>query len=74
MMIPPNMGERYGNEFVKLYPELAFKNNATLIPFLLEGVGGDPTLNLPDGIHPNAEGHKILAENVPIAVKPLLNK
>jgi acyl-CoA thioesterase-1 len=74
MMIPPNMGERYGNEFVKLYPELAFKNNATLIPFLLEGVGGDPTLNLPDGIHPNAEGHKILAENVLIAVKPLLNK
>ena len=74
MMVPPNMGERYGNEFVKLYPELAFKNNATLIPFLLAGVGGDPTLNMPDGIHPNAEGHKILAENVLEAVKPLLKK
>lgn len=74
MMVPPNMGERYGNEFVGMYPELARKNNAVLIPFLLEGVGGDPALNMPDGIHPNAEGHVIVAENVMKAVKPLLKK
>lgn len=74
MMVPPNMGERYGNEFVGMYPELARKNNAILIPFLLEGVGGDPALNMPDGIHPNAEGHQIVAENVMKAVKPLLKK
>jgi acyl-CoA thioesterase-1 len=74
MMVPPNMGERYGNEFVEMYPELARKNNAVLIPFLLEGVGGDPALNMPDGIHPNAEGHVIVAEHVMKAVKPLLKK
>ncbi len=74
MMVPPNMGERYGNEFIKIYPELARKNNASLIPFLLEGVGGDPKLNMPDGIHPNASGHKILAENVLKVIKPLLKK
>lgn len=74
MMVPPNMGEKYGNEFVKIFPELAWKNNAALIPFLLEGVGGDPALNMPDGIHPNAEGHKIVAENVLGAILPLLIK
>jgi acyl-CoA thioesterase-1 len=74
MMVPPNMGERYGNAFVKIFPELAWKNNTTLIPFLLEGVGGDPALNMPDGIHPNVEGHKIVAENVMEAILPLLKK
>lgn len=72
MMVPPNMGEKYGNEFVEIYPYLARKNNATLIPFLLEGVGGDPGLNLPDGIHPTPKGHKIVAENVFRAIKPIL--
>lgn len=74
MMVPPNMGERYGKEFIAMYPELARKNNAILIPFLLEGVGGDPALNMPDGIHPNAEGHVIVAENVMKVIKPLLKK
>jgi acyl-CoA thioesterase-1 len=74
MMVPPNMGERYGNQFVKIYPELAKANNSQLIPFLLEGVGGDPELNLPDGIHPNTEGHKIVAENVLKVIEPLLEK
>jgi acyl-CoA thioesterase-1 len=72
MMVPPNMGEKYGSQFVKIYPDLARENHAQLIPFLLEGVGGDPTLNLPDGIHPNAEGHKIVAENVLEVIKPFL--
>ena len=64
MEIPPNMGEAYTTEFRNIYTELAKKNSMTLIPFLLEGVGGEPELNQADGIHPTAEGHVIVAENV----------
>jgi acyl-CoA thioesterase-1 len=72
MMVPPNLGKDYTNEFQNIYPELAKKNNATLMPFLLEGVAGDEKLNLPDGIHPNVEGHKIVARNVAKIIRPLL--
>ena len=64
MQIPPNMGQNYTNEFRDMFGELAQKNSMALIPFLLEGVGGEPHLNLEDGIHPTAEGHRIVAENV----------
>lgn len=64
MMVPPNLGEAYSSQFKALFPELAKKNNATLIPFLLEGVAGQEKLNLPDGIHPNAEGHKMVGATV----------
>jgi acyl-CoA thioesterase I len=64
MQIPPNMGQDYTTRFRKIYPELAADNNAHLIPFLLKEVGGDPKLNQDDGIHPNKEGEKIVAENV----------
>ena len=64
MQIPPNMGEEYATTFKNIYPSLAAKNKITLIPFLLQGVGGDVKLNQHDGIHPTAEGHKIVAENV----------
>lgn len=64
MEIPPNMGQAYTTEFRHIYTDLAAKNNMTLIPFLLQGVGGEPDLNLEDGIHPNEEGHRIVAENV----------
>ncbi|HEU4859846.1 MAG TPA: arylesterase [Chitinophagaceae bacterium] len=64
MEIPPNMGQAYTAEFRNIYTDLAAKNNMTLIPFLLQGVGGEPGLNLEDGIHPNEEGHRIVAENV----------
>ena len=64
MEIPPNMGQAYTTEFRNIYTDLAAKNNMTLIPFLLEGVGGEPELNQADGIHPTAEGHLIVAENV----------
>jgi len=64
MQIPPSMGQTYTTEFRNIYTELAEKNAMTLIPFLLEGVGGEPTLNQRDGIHPTAEGHIIVAENV----------
>lgn len=64
MQMPPNMGQQYTTEFRTIFPELAKKNNSTLIPFILEGVGGEVKLNQQDGIHPTAEGHKIVAENV----------
>ena len=64
MQMPPNMGHLYTSEFRNIFLDLARKNNIALIPFLLQGVGGEAKLNLEDGIHPTAEGHKILAENV----------
>ncbi len=64
MMVPPNMGKTYSDGFKKVYPDLAAKNKCQLIPFLLEGVGGDEKLNQPDGIHPNDEGHRIIGKNL----------
>lgn len=64
MQIPPNMGQEYTTEFRTIFPDLAEKNDVQLIPFLLDGVAGIPDLNLPDGIHPTAEGQKIVRENV----------
>lgn len=72
MMVPPNMGNQYTSEFRGIYPDLAKKNNATLIPFLLEGVGGIEKLNQSDGIHPNVEGHKIVARNIAPVIEKLL--
>ena len=72
MQIPPNMGPEYTEEFKNVFPELADKNNIQLIPFLLENVGGIPELNQQDGIHPTAEGHQILAENVWVVLKQVL--
>lgn len=74
MQVPPNMGAQYAGAFRALYTELAQKNNMTLIPFLLEGVGGEAKLNLEDGIHPTAEGHRIVAQNVWQYLGPLLTK
>lgn len=74
MQVPPNLGIEYTQEFKEIFPNLAAQNNATLIPFLLEGVAGNPDLNLSDGIHPTVEGHSILAETVWKYIMPLLNK
>ena len=74
MQMPPNMGVEYNDAFQKLYPDLATANHAALIPFLLSGVGGKPELNQPDHIHPNVEGHKIVAENVWKVLQPLLER
>jgi acyl-CoA thioesterase I len=68
----PNYGAAYRKQFRTLYPELAKKNDAALVPFLLEGVAGVPALNLGDGIHPNAEGQKRVADTVWKALRPLL--
>ncbi|MCH4823850.1 arylesterase [Gramella lutea] len=74
MQIPPNMGQNYTSEFKNIFPELAEKNKVHLIPFLLEDVAGNPDLNQQDGIHPTAEGHRILAENVWEVLKPIVQE
>ncbi|MEX0967584.1 MAG: GDSL-type esterase/lipase family protein [Bacteroidia bacterium] len=64
MQIPPSMGADYTGRFKAIFSELAEENELYFVPFLLEGVAGNPALNLGDGIHPTAEGQKILAQNV----------
>ncbi|MEB2786746.1 arylesterase [Algoriphagus sp. E1-3-M2] len=64
MQIPPNMGQEYASEFSAMYPAVAKEKEVTLIPFLLEDVGGIPELNLPDGIHPTEEGHEIVFKTI----------
>lgn len=64
MKIPPNYGRAYADGFAALFPALAKRHRVTFMPFLLEGVAADPRYNLPDGIHPNADGHKKLAVSV----------
>jgi len=72
MKVPPNMGRDYGRSFNAIFPELAKTNRAALIPFILEGVGGVRDLNLPDGIHPTAKGHQIIAATVWKTLEPVL--
>lgn len=72
MQIPPNLGLDYTTEFKTMFPQLAEKNNVDLIPFLLEGVAGNPDLNIEDGIHPNVAGQKIVRENVWAILKSVL--
>lgn len=72
MQIPPSMGADFARDFERMYPEVARKYNATLIPFLLDGVGGQLELNLPDRIHPNPRGHALIAETTWKVLRPLL--
>ncbi|HEX8330662.1 MAG TPA: arylesterase [Hymenobacter sp.] len=72
MQIPPNLGASYAADFKRIYQEVATKNNLVLIPFLLEGVGGDRRLNQPDGIHPTPAGHRIVARTVWSVLQPVL--
>ena len=72
MLAPPNLGATYTKAFQSMYSDLAKRNKAALIPFLLENVGGIAALNLEDGIHPNVKGQKIVAENVWRVLQPLL--
>jgi acyl-CoA thioesterase I len=74
MQIPPNMGGDYGEAFRAVFADLARENDAALVPFLLEGVGGHDDLNQKDHIHPTAAGHKIVADNVWRVLEPLLTK
>ncbi len=72
MEAPPNMGNDYTAKFRSIFQDLAQRNRTALIPFLLENVAGHPNLNQPDRIHPTAEGHKMVAENVWLILKPVL--
>ena len=72
MQMPTNMGPEYTRDFAALYPEIARQTGSVLVPFLLEGVGGIPSLNLPDGIHPTPRGHAIIADTVWTTLRPLL--
>ena len=64
MEAPPNLGRYYTAAFQKVFPEIARANDAALVPFLLDSVAGIAELNQPDGMHPTARGHRILARNV----------
>jgi acyl-CoA thioesterase I len=72
MQVPPNLGQEYTERFRTIFIDLARENNAALIPFILEGVAGEPDLNLPDGIHPTPEGHRIMAETVWRVIEPVI--
>ena len=72
MEAPPNYGFDYIAGFHKVYPALAKKYGVPLVPFLLQGVGGITALNQPDGIHPTAEGARMVADNVWTVLKPVL--
>ncbi len=72
MMIPTNYGPEYREKFASIFPALATEFGIPLVPFALEGVGGVPELNLPDGIHPTARGHEIVASNVIGPLRDLL--
>src|SRR6516225_6727260 len=71
MQLPNYAADDYVSAFGKMFGDLASRNNAALVPYLLQGVAGDPSLNLPDSIHPNAAGQKILAENVWRVLEPI---
>lgn len=72
MQIPPNYGPEYTSAFRNIFPDVAKKSHAFLIPFFLEGVGGRSDLNQEDGIHPTAEGYDVIVENVWKTLQPLL--
>ena len=74
MQVPPNLGAEYATGFERVFNELAHDNNAILIPFLLEGVGGHRELNQADQIHPNPTGHRIVAELVWRTLEPILRQ
>ena len=74
MRMPPNYGAAYTREFAAVFPEVARRMNVPLVPFLLEGVAAEVRLNQGDGIHPNAEGQRLIAEHVWPHLRPLLVK
>ena len=74
MEAPPNYGPLYTAEFRQVFRELAREHDVIFVPFYLEGVAGDPSLNLSDGIHPNAAGSRIIEERLWSVLEPLLEK
>ena len=74
MRVPPNYGAAYARDFAGVFPEVARRMNVPLVPFLLEGVAAEVRFNQGDGIHPNAEGQRRIAEHVWPHLRPLLVK
>jgi acyl-CoA thioesterase I len=74
MEAPPNFGPAYTSEFRDVYRQLAKEHDVVFVPFYLDGVAGIPNLNIADGIHPNAEGSRIVEKTVWAALEPLLTK
>ncbi|WP_191059943.1 arylesterase [Geminicoccus harenae] len=74
MLAPPNLGAAYGKSFAQVYRDVAERHDIPLYPFFLDGVAGDRTLNLPDGIHPTAAGIEILVERITPAIGQWLDK
>ncbi len=72
MQVPPNLGTDYTKEFQNLYPELAEENDLVLIPLILDKVGGRDEFMQPDQIHPNVQGHKVVAKTVWEVLYPIL--
>jgi len=72
MMVPPSYGDVYFQEFARLYPEIAEAKDVHLVPFLLEGVGGVPQMNQPDGVHPTAAGQRQMADVVWTHLRPVV--
>jgi acyl-CoA thioesterase-1 len=72
MYAPPNMGEQFGEKYQKVFLDVATEKQVVFLPFLLEGVAGEPSLNLPDGIHPNAKGYEVVASTMWQYLEPLL--
>lgn len=74
MRLPPNYGVRYGAEFQQLYEDVAKKRGAALMPFFLDGVAGNPRLNQLDGIHPTAEGYRVIVDHLWPYLRRLLRR
>jgi acyl-CoA thioesterase I len=74
MEVPPNYGARYASDFRKLYAEVARKRGVAFMPFLLDGVAGNPALNQSDGIHPTVEGYRIVVDRLWPYLEPLLSR
>lgn len=74
MLAPPTMGAEYQRDFTLVFPDLATEHKVEFLPFLLENVAMKKELNQADGIHPNSEGEKIMADNIYKALKPMLVK
>ena len=74
MLATPNLGRAYTSRFDALYPEVARRNGLPFVPFLLDEVAGKPEMNLPDGVHPNAQGQRRVAETVWKTLEPVLRQ
>jgi acyl-CoA thioesterase-1 len=74
MLAPPNMGAQYQRDYISAFPDLASEHKTAFLPFILENIALNPKLNQGDGIHPNAEGEKVLTDNIYKALKPMLKK